>query len=228
MVDSNNISDSNATDLTDTTDTSLHYHSSDRDRSNHTGTQSASTISDFESGILASVLTGLSTVTNSVISATDTILSSLGKLQKQISDNLSTLSTHISDSISHITSAERISWNGKQSAIVSPIVYNPVLQNSWVNDDSVVQNVGYYKTIENIIHIQGVIKNGTSSNPTLLFTLDEGFRPIKTIITTAKTTNGTILADAQLNINTTGEVLLCMNSGYNTWLSLEGISFSTF
>ncbi|HEX6827289.1 MAG TPA: hypothetical protein VF077_13300 [Nitrospiraceae bacterium] len=34
-------------DLTDGGDTALHFHSSDRDRANHTGTQLASTISDF-------------------------------------------------------------------------------------------------------------------------------------------------------------------------------------
>jgi hypothetical protein len=47
----NNISDVNATDLTDAGDTSLHFHSSDRDRANHTGTQTASTISDFDTEV---------------------------------------------------------------------------------------------------------------------------------------------------------------------------------
>ncbi len=47
----NNISDVNATDLTDSGDSSLHFHSSDRDRSNHTGTQTASTISDFDTSV---------------------------------------------------------------------------------------------------------------------------------------------------------------------------------
>ena len=47
----NNISDVNATDLTDGTDSSLHFHSSDRNRSNHTGTQAASTISDFDTEV---------------------------------------------------------------------------------------------------------------------------------------------------------------------------------
>jgi len=42
----NNISDVNATDLTDGGDSALHYHSSDRSRANHTGTQSADTIVD--------------------------------------------------------------------------------------------------------------------------------------------------------------------------------------
>jgi hypothetical protein len=82
----NNISDTNATDLTDGGDSSLHYHSSDRNRANHSGTQLASTISNFASAVLATVLTGLSTATNSAILATDTILVALGKLQSQINN----------------------------------------------------------------------------------------------------------------------------------------------
>ena len=90
----NNISDINATDLTDSGDTTLHYHSTDRNRTNHTGTQLSATISDFESTVRATVLTGLTTTTNSKVTATDTALSALGKLQKQITDNLSTLTSH--------------------------------------------------------------------------------------------------------------------------------------
>ncbi len=66
-------------------------------RANHTGTQLASTISNFASTVRSTTLTGLSAATNAVISATDTVLSALGKLQKQISDNLSTLTSHISN-----------------------------------------------------------------------------------------------------------------------------------
>jgi len=47
----NNISDVNATDLTDAGDSTLHYHSADRNRANHTGTQTASTISDFQTEV---------------------------------------------------------------------------------------------------------------------------------------------------------------------------------
>lgn len=47
----NNISDTNATDLTDGGDSTLHYHSADRSRANHTGTQTASTISDFDTEV---------------------------------------------------------------------------------------------------------------------------------------------------------------------------------
>ena len=47
----NNISDTDATDLTDAGDSTLHYHSADRNRANHTGTQTASTISDFDTEV---------------------------------------------------------------------------------------------------------------------------------------------------------------------------------
>ena len=47
----NNISDTNATALTNNGDTSIHYHSADRIRANHTGTQPASTISDFNTAV---------------------------------------------------------------------------------------------------------------------------------------------------------------------------------
>ena len=67
-----------------------------RDRSTHTGTQDAATItgsktnsfiSDFAAAVRATVLTGLDLTVNAVISATDTVLSALGKLQKQITDH---------------------------------------------------------------------------------------------------------------------------------------------
>lgn len=53
------------TDLTDSGDSALHYHSSDRNRTNHTGTQTLSTISD------AGALAALSVVTEGEITLAD-------------------------------------------------------------------------------------------------------------------------------------------------------------
>ncbi|MFY9150839.1 MAG: hypothetical protein WAO52_02405 [Prolixibacteraceae bacterium] len=53
-------------------------------RASHTGTQTASTISDFAATVIATILSGLSTSTNSVITAADSILVAFGKLQAQI------------------------------------------------------------------------------------------------------------------------------------------------
>lgn len=63
-----------------------------KNRANHTGTQLASTISDFADTVRGTVLTGLSTATTTVISASDTLLVALGKLQGQIGLKASTAS----------------------------------------------------------------------------------------------------------------------------------------
>lgn len=55
-----------------------------RSRTNHTGTQTASTISDFTTTVRSTVLTGLGAFTNVAILATDSILSAMSKLQGQI------------------------------------------------------------------------------------------------------------------------------------------------
>lgn len=57
-----------------------------RDRSTHTGSQAASTISDFAATVRATVLTGLSLASGAAITAADSALAALGKLQKQIND----------------------------------------------------------------------------------------------------------------------------------------------
>jgi hypothetical protein len=60
------LSSGDKTDLTDGGDSSLHYHSADRSRSNHTGTQAASTVSDFSEAVddrVAALLTAGSNVT---------------------------------------------------------------------------------------------------------------------------------------------------------------------
>ena len=51
LAEVNNISDINATDLTDNGDSTLHYHASDRDRANHTGEQAISTVTGLQTAL---------------------------------------------------------------------------------------------------------------------------------------------------------------------------------
>ena len=55
-----------------------------KNRANHTGTQLASTISDFADNVRSAVLTGVSFAVSTAITASDTVLTALGKLQAQI------------------------------------------------------------------------------------------------------------------------------------------------
>jgi hypothetical protein len=57
----NNIDDIDASFLTGASDTTLHFHDSDRDRNNHTGTQLSNTISDFESAVVSNSAVTLNT-----------------------------------------------------------------------------------------------------------------------------------------------------------------------
>lgn len=57
-----------------------------RDRSTHTGTQLAATISDFTATVLATILAGISFSVGTAVTAADSVLVAIGKLQKQITD----------------------------------------------------------------------------------------------------------------------------------------------
>jgi hypothetical protein len=75
------------------------------DSHNHT----SATITDFLAAVRGTVLTGLSTATNSIISVTDTVLTALGKLQAQITANLNTLTSHTGNTSNpHSTTASQI------------------------------------------------------------------------------------------------------------------------
>jgi len=62
-------------------------------RGNHTGTQLATTISDFADTVRTTILTGYSVGSNAVIAATDTILQAFAKIQGQINAKLDVGST---------------------------------------------------------------------------------------------------------------------------------------
>jgi len=57
-------------------------------------TQTSSTITDFASSVLATVVSGFASVASAAVTATDTITSAINKIQAQITANLSTLTIH--------------------------------------------------------------------------------------------------------------------------------------
>lgn len=79
-----------------------------KNRANHTGTQLASTISDFADTVRGVVLTGLSTATSTAITASDTILVAMGKLQGQIGLNASIASPTFTGTPKTTTAAKGI------------------------------------------------------------------------------------------------------------------------
>lgn len=72
-------------------------------RANHTGTQLASTISDFAATVRATVLTGLSTASSAAVVAGDSILVGIGKLQAQVTLKANLASPTFTGTVAGIT-----------------------------------------------------------------------------------------------------------------------------
>lgn len=89
--------------------------------------------------------------------------------------------------------------------------------NSWVDYGATHNKAGYYKTLDSVVRLQGVVKSGTIGQP--IFTLPTGYRPAKTLLFTVPS-NG---AFGVLEIQTDGDVIA--TTGNNTYVSLEGIQF---
>jgi hypothetical protein len=96
----------------------------------------------------------------------------------------------------------------------------PTLLNGWVNFGSIYEISGFYKDEFNVVHLRGLVKDGTTTNGTTIFTLPVGYRPLKVLIFIIVTNN--TLASIAVNPNGTVVVNSAVSS---TWLSLDGISF---
>ena len=95
---------------------------------------------------------------------------------------------------------------------------NAPFLNSWVNYDAVnFQSAAYWKDAVGMVHLQGLIKNGTLS--AAAFTLPKSYRPINYA-------HFVVLSNASFGgcrVTGAGDVLPV--EGSNAWFSLDGISF---
>jgi hypothetical protein len=97
--------------------------------------------------------------------------------------------------------------------------YTPTLLNGWVNYSSTYAPARYRK-INGMVEIQGLIKDGTATSGTDLFTLPVGFRPQYQHIFTTMSNS----AIARVDVKTDGTIDI-LNGGSSNWISLSGIMF---
>jgi hypothetical protein len=100
----------------------------------------------------------------------------------------------------------------------------PALQNGWVNHSAEWADAGYYKDDFGLVHIKGLIKNGTTTATTLLFTLPAGYRPVEHEMFAQMSSDGTNKTATSIKVASTGEVVLDSTAGAS-WLTLSGITF---
>jgi cytoskeletal protein CcmA (bactofilin family) len=94
----------------------------------------------------------------------------------------------------------------------------PAFMNSWTNYDTTYNPAGYFKDSLGIVHLRGLVKNGT--NNTTIFTLPVGYRPSNRELQAVQTNPNTI---GRVDILADGQVTVV--SGSNVWVSLDGITF---
>jgi hypothetical protein len=101
----------------------------------------------------------------------------------------------------------------------------PTLLNGWINytSGSSTTPVSYFKDDFGFVHLRGFIKNGTATQGTVFFILPIGYRPLISLNpATVSNNNGTDII-SRVGITASGDVNI--QSGANTFFSLDGISF---
>jgi hypothetical protein len=106
--------------------------------------------------------------------------------------------------------------------IIQESLQSPVLQNGWENHGGGFENTGFWKDKEGLVHLRGLIKNGTIAQSTVLFTLPAGYRPQARLIFTILNNN----AVGRIDLLPNGDVIIA-NVSSNLWLNLTGIHFRT-
>ena len=94
------------------------------------------------------------------------------------------------------------------------------LQNNWTNYGAAYESATYWKDKCGNVHLAGLIKGGTTTAETVIFTLPEGYRPRVSEKFFCVSMNAICVID----VYTSGAVAI--KTGANSgWLSLSGVSF---
>lgn len=117
------------------------------------------------------------------------------------------------------TSATWLTIEGWYVDATSPLQWTaPTFTNSWSNYNATHAQAGFTKTPDGVVILRGLVKGGTSG----IFTLPPGYRPdvsrLFAVASNAALGRADVLANGVVQINT----------GSNTWFSLDGISFPAY
>lgn len=148
-----------------------------------------------------------------IVDFTKFLVANFNILDGAILNNSSTIQV---DASGNVTIAGNITLKGQMPVENWTAI---TLQNSWVAYNTVVN--AFYKNKSNEVKVKGIIKNGTGTSGTVLFTLPAGYRPkeIKYCIGI----DGA-LAVKRIQINPDGTVTI-VDGCNNTFLILDNISF---
>lgn len=139
---------------------------------------------------------------NDLCDAIDAIIDELGAVPKDTASD-------VADRLDSIEDGSRIALENWIS---------PPLTNGWTNYGSGYSTAGYYKDVFGVVHLRGLIKNGTLSNAA--FNLPAEYRPLQVVLL------GTISDNhiGRVVISTAGSVIP-QSPSTNAYVALDGLSF---
>ena len=133
-----------------------------------------------------------------------------------------TLENTAGNHVTKVTSsgAGTYKWDFEDGIVLETSIL-PTLLNSWINFGGSRKVAGFFKDAFGVVHLEGVISSGTTTSPTVLFTLPVGYRPTarQLFVCNSNGALGTGFVEAS------GDVLF--ESGSNVSFSLDSISFRT-
>lgn len=98
-------------------------------------------------------------------------------------------------------------------------------ENSWVNYGGGYAAAEYYKDYDGVVHLKGMIKNGTRN--VTAFTLPTDYRPVdRRLFGTISSAALPAIDVGRIDITSAGAVIPIIAVGY-TWVSLDGLQFRT-
>lgn len=117
----------------------------------------------------------------------------------------------IGETVNAVTAAQR--WTA------------PSLVNGWVAFGAPYNTPGYYQDVSGRVYCRGVIKSGTVTDPTTLFTLP--YAPVNEIIAIAQAFSGSAISPVRLDVDSSGNVILHNAASFSGsyWVSLDQLHF---
>lgn len=120
--------------------------------------------------------------------------------------------------------AKQFPLSRKSMNVESPHVVGapdePAFDNGWTNFDTFTFVVArFWKDPMGLVHVEGLVKDGTVGNATPIFTLPDGYLPGSGMLYPTYTASG----PGYVSVAPTGEVALSL--GGNGWASLSIIQF---
>jgi hypothetical protein len=127
-----------------------------------------------------------------------------------------------------IPEVDRDNTFSNEQSFTNPIVLDgegwntPTLLNGWVDYGGSFHEARYRKLPSGLVEVRGLIKDGTTTSPTVLFILPAGYRPAANLI--FATLNGGALG--RMDVRASGDVVFVTPSSGSSWFSVNCCFFA--